>query len=128
MKLNEVVHKRQVKYGAYAAVYTAVVLAVLILVNWGVNKYVTKSWDLTATKRFSLSDQTRKIVRELKAPVQIYYFDKKAKFDQARDLLEQYNGLSSKLSVDYVDPDREPGRARELQVKTYGSIVLTSGE
>lgn len=128
MKLKEFVQKRQVKYGAYVAVYVLVVLAVLTLINWGVNKYVTKSWDLTASKRYSLSDQTRKIVRELKAPVRIYYFGRRTELARAQDLLEQYNHLSPKLAIDYVDPDRDPGKAREMQVKSYGSIILTSGD
>jgi ABC-type uncharacterized transport system involved in gliding motility auxiliary subunit len=128
MKLNEFVHKRQVKYGAYAAVYIVVVLTVLSLLNWGVNKYVSKSWDLTANKQYSLSDQTRKLVSGLKVPVHVSYFAKRADFARGQDLLDQYSHLSSKLTVDYIDPDRDPGKAREMGVKAYGSIILISGD
>ena len=120
--------RRQTKYGAYAAAYVLVVFALVALANWAVNRHVTKSWDLTSTKRFSLSDQTRKIVGGLDREVAIHYFDRMDQFNQARDLLENYNHLSPRLSVEYVDPDRKPAIARQYEITTYGTIVLTSGD
>jgi ABC-type uncharacterized transport system involved in gliding motility auxiliary subunit len=120
--------RRQTKYGAYAAAYVLVVFALVALANWAVNRHVTKSWDLTSTKRYSLSDQTRKIVGGLDREVAIHYFDRNDQFNQARDLLENYNHLSPQLSVEYVDPDRKPAIARQYEITTYGTIVLTSGD
>jgi ABC-type uncharacterized transport system involved in gliding motility auxiliary subunit len=117
--------KRQTQYGAYVVVYTAVVLAVLVLVNWAVNRHGT-SWDLTSNQRYSLSDQTRKIVRGLDQDVTVYYFDRQAQFTRARDLLDQYERLSPRLTVQYIDPDRQPGPAREMEVKAYGTVILAA--
>ena len=119
--------KRQTKYGAYVAAYVLVVFALVALANWAVNRHATKSWDLTATKQYSLSDQTRKIVRGLDREVTIHYFDRKDQFSQARDLLENYNHLSPRLSVEYVDPDHKPAIAKQYEITTYGTIILTSG-
>ena len=66
---------RQAKYGAYAAVYTIVIIAVLVAINFLANRY-TKSWDSTANKQFSLADQTKKVVGGLKTDLTINYFDK----------------------------------------------------
>ena len=120
--------KRQTRYGAYTAAYVLVVLALVTLANWAVNRHASKSWDLTSTKRFSLSDQTRKIVGGLDREVTIHYFDRNDQFNQARDLLENYNHLSPRLSVEYVNPDRKPAIARQYEITTYGTIVLTSGD
>ena len=129
MRLNfSWLRKRQTKYGAYAAAYVLVVFALVALANWAVNRHASKSWDLTSTKRFSLSDQTRKIVGGLDREVTIHYFDRNDQFNQARDLLENYNHLSPRLSVEYVDPDRKPAIARQYEITTYGTIVLTSGD
>jgi len=53
---------RQTKYAAYAATYTAVILAILATVNVLANRY-DKSFDATSNKRYSLSEQTVKIVK-----------------------------------------------------------------
>jgi ABC-type uncharacterized transport system involved in gliding motility auxiliary subunit len=55
---------RQTKYTAYTAVYIMIVIGVLALVNYLANQY-NKSVDVTANKRYSLSDQTIKLVSGL---------------------------------------------------------------
>ncbi len=123
--------KRQTKYGAYAATYVLVVFALLVLANWAINRH-TKSWDLTSTKRFSLSDQTRKVVGGLDRPVKIFYLDRQAQFDRARDVLDNYQRLSSRLSVEYIDPVRKPSEARQASGKgdqiALGTIILAAGD
>ena len=59
---------RQTKYWTYAGTYIVVILAVLVAVNFLANRY-DKSYDSTANKQFSLSDQTIKVVRDLKSDV-----------------------------------------------------------
>ena len=59
---------RQTKYGAYVTIYILVILAVLGAANFLANRY-SKSYDSTANKQFSLSDQTIKAVKNLKKDV-----------------------------------------------------------
>ena len=92
---------RQTKYTAYLITYVVVVLAILTAVNWLANRH-NKSYDSTANKRFSLSDQTIKVVKGLKQDAKILYFDKTSEFTRARDLLDRYNNLSTKLTVDFA--------------------------
>ena len=114
---------RQTKYTAFLVTYLLVVLAILTAVNWLANRY-DKSYDSTANKRFSLSDQTVKVVRGLKQDAKILYFDKTSGFTRARDLLDRYDNLSTKLSVDYVDPDKKPQAAKAADVRSYGTIYV----
>ena len=60
---HEWMKSRQTKYGAYAVVYILVIIAVLAAINFLANRY-DKSYDSTANKQFSLSDQTNKVVEE----------------------------------------------------------------
>jgi ABC-type uncharacterized transport system involved in gliding motility auxiliary subunit len=117
---------RQTKYTAYATAYIMVVVAVLSAANWLANRH-NKSFDATANKRYSLSDQTEKVVKGLKQDVVITYFDRTSNFDQARDLLERYGNLSTKLSINYVDPDKKPQVARTMGVRSYGTIYVQAG-
>jgi len=84
---------RQTKYIAYVVIYVLVVLTALVIANFLSNRY-NKSYDATANKRYSLSDQTAKIVKGLKQDATITYFDQSTSFDRARDLLTEYKDLS----------------------------------
>src|ERR1051325_970974 len=111
---------RQTKFGAYAAVYTIVILAVLAAINFLANRY-TKSYDSTANKQFSLADQTKKIVGNLKQDVTVSYFDRATQFPQARDLLDRYSALSPHLKVQFNDPDKKPQIAKTAGGRRYGT-------
>jgi ABC-type uncharacterized transport system involved in gliding motility auxiliary subunit len=117
---------RQTKYTAYAAVYIIIVIAVLSVANFLANRH-NKSYDSTTNKRFSLSEQTDKVVKNLKQDVKISYFDSTSRFQQAKDLLDRYGNLSSKLTVDYVDPYKKPQLARAMGIRTEGQIIVESG-
>jgi ABC-type uncharacterized transport system involved in gliding motility auxiliary subunit len=117
---------RQAKFAAYAVVYVLVILAVLGAVNFLANRY-SKSYDSTANKQFSLSDQTIKQVKGLKNDVTVYYFDETARFPQARDLLDRYSSLSPKLHVQFVDPVKKPTQAKSAGFRRDLQILVDSG-
>jgi ABC-type uncharacterized transport system involved in gliding motility auxiliary subunit len=123
---NEWMKTRQTKYTAYAGVYTLVILAVLAAINFLANRY-PKTYDATANKQFSLSDQTLKLVKGLKGDVQVYYFDEATRFPQARDLLDRYSALSPKLHVTYIDPVKKPQAAKSAGYRRDLSILVDSG-
>ncbi|MCC7156297.1 MAG: GldG family protein [Bryobacterales bacterium] len=114
---------RQSKFGTYAVTYTLIVIAVLAGINWLANQR-NKSMDFTSNKRFSLSDQTIKIVSGLKQDVTVSYFDETSRFAQAKDLLDRYGNLSPKLHVEYIDPVKKPQLARQYGVRTMGTTLL----
>src|SRR5262252_330568 len=118
---------RQTKYAAYATIYLLVFVSILVIVNILADRY-NKSYDSTSNKRYSLSGQTAKIVKGLKQPATITYYDQSTRFDQARDQLDQYAGLSRKVRVEYVDPDKKPELARAAGVKTYGTTIVQIGD
>jgi ABC-type uncharacterized transport system involved in gliding motility auxiliary subunit len=115
---------RQTRYGAYLLTYLVLIVAVLAATNWLANRH-NKTYDSTSNKRFSLSEQTDKVVKNLKRDVTITYFDKSTEFGRARDLLDRYGNLSTKLRVVYVDPDKKPQLAKG--VRSYGTIFIDSG-
>src|SRR5579862_8176568 len=117
---------RQTKYSAYLTVYIVVILAVLGVANFLANRY-DKSYDATANKQFSLSDQTVKAVKGLKQDVTVTYFGETTQFPQARDLLGRYALLSPKLKVDYIDPVKKPQLARAAGVRTEGTTIVDTG-
>jgi len=117
---------RQTKYAAYATIYILVVIAVVVVANILAGRY-DKSFDATSNKRYSLSDQTAKIVKGLKQDATITYFDQSTRFRDGKDLLDQYANLSHKVRVEYVDPDKNPQLAREAGIRSFGTAVVQVG-
>src|SRR6266571_7954457 len=117
---------RQTRYSLYLTVYLLVILAILGAANWLANRH-NKSIDSTSNKKFSLSDQTIKVVKGLPKDVTITDYDKTSSFTTARDLLDRYGNLSSKLHVVYLDPDKKPQVAKAAGIRSYGQIIVDSG-
>ncbi|MDE3178324.1 MAG: GldG family protein, partial [Acidobacteriota bacterium] len=112
--------------GANFVVYTVVVLAIVVLCNWFVSRN-DHHLDLTPNKKFSLSPETKKLLKGLDTPVTLYDFDRQNAFGQQRDLLRLYSSASNKVSVKYVDPNRDPALAKRFGVQNTGSIYVASG-
>ncbi|MCX6592243.1 MAG: GldG family protein [Acidobacteria bacterium] len=117
---------RQTKFTAYASVYVLVIVAILAGGNYLANRY-NKSYDTTSNKRYSLSDQTEKVVKNLKQEVKITYFDKADRFPAAKDLLDRYSTMSTKLKVEYIDPYKKPTIAKAAGIKTEGTTLVELG-
>jgi len=118
---------RKIFAGTNIAVYTLAGLAIIVLLNWFVDRH-NHRWDLTPDKKFSLSPQTTKIVKELNRDLNIYVFDRERGFRARRDLLDNYEVLSPKVKVQYVDPDRQPALAKQYGVRSYGTIIVATAE
>jgi ABC-type uncharacterized transport system involved in gliding motility auxiliary subunit len=117
---------RQTKYAAYAALYVVVILAIASVANVLANRY-NKSYDSTANKRYSLSDQTAKIVKALRQDVSITYYDRQSGFQQAKDTLDRYATLSPKVRVQYIDVEKRPQEARAAGVTKLGTSLVQIG-
>jgi ABC-type uncharacterized transport system involved in gliding motility auxiliary subunit len=124
---SEFLKARQTRYGAFIAVYVIVIIAIVIVANWLADHH-NKTVDVTANKQFTLSDETKKVAGNLKKDVTIYYFDRSDSYDRARDLFDRYRNLSSKIKVDYVDPEKKPDVARVEGARALGDIIVDNGE
>ncbi len=114
---------RGARYGTMSMVSIVVFLGILIAVNY-LSIRQNKRWDFTANQVYSLSDQTIKVLKTLDAPVTFVVFDKETNFDRFRDRLDEFTYHSTNVTTEYVDPDREPTRAKEAAIQAYGTILI----
>jgi ABC-type uncharacterized transport system involved in gliding motility auxiliary subunit len=114
---------RSARYGTNTAVAVLVVLGILGALNWFAARY-PKRLDLTKGQRYSLSDQTKKVVSGLKDEVKITYFQRERDFGRGQDRLKDYEALSEKLKVDLVDPVKQPGKAQIYDVRGPWPILV----
>ncbi|MCS7207329.1 MAG: GldG family protein [Dehalococcoidia bacterium] len=91
--------------------------------------------DTTATKQFTLAPQTIKVLRELPEPVRAVAFFVPTRADQARDrqraddlLFEFARRSDKKFTYQFVDPEAEPSKARQMGVNQYPAVVFEAQE
>lgn len=118
--------------GVNLIVYTIVGIAILVLVNWFVSRH-DQRWDFTPNQKFSLSPQTVKFLKGLSQDVSIYVFDQERSMRGHHDLLDNFAVQTNRLSVHYVDPDRQPSLARQYSDRpdgtiSDGTIVVVAGD
>jgi len=116
---------RNARYGALATTSVVAVLGILVAVNWLSNRRNTR-WDLTENQRYSLADQTVRLLEGLDAPVDFIVFDEATALDAFRPTLTEYAYHSDHVNVEYIDVDREPVRAQQYEVESYGTVVIAS--
>ncbi len=118
---------RQLAYGANMVLLTLALLGILGFANYLVFKN-TKRWDLTKGQRYSLSDQSKKIVAGLKDDVKVLYFQRKGQdMDAAKTRMRDYELLSPRLRVEFVDPLADPARAKAHEVTAVPTLVVLRG-
>jgi ABC-type uncharacterized transport system involved in gliding motility auxiliary subunit len=119
------VGRRQMKYGANTTVLVLVVLASLGFVNYLVVRH-TRRWDLTKGQRYSLSDQTKKVLEGLKEDVTLWYFQRSTAPEAAaaQDQMKSYQAASPRIKVEFVDPLQNPGRAQEYDARGPWPVLV----
>jgi ABC-2 type transport system permease protein len=131
--IRKLLSSKQLKYGGYATVITAVVIAIAIILNVVVTMLednIGLRWDLTKHKVFSLSDTTIEILKDLKDDVKIYSLYPVGKENaMMKELLQRYRNQSDRISVQNVDPVRNPTFAQKFDKEKRGlpngSLIIT---
>ena len=115
--------RRQTRYGTLAGTSVLLVFAIVIALNYVLARRNTR-WDLTAARQYSLSDQTQRVLAGLESPVKILVFAREPEFPRYRDRLDEYAYLSSQVTVDYIDVEKQPILTRQYEVQFNGTIVF----
>src|SRR5215471_18425383 len=114
---------RQARFGSLAAASVLVVLGILVAINYLSTRH-NHRWDLTASKQFELSDQTKKVLHDLKEPVHVRVFARSEDFQRFRDRLDEYTYQSKQIHAEFVDPDKKPALAQRYGITQLGTVVF----
>ena len=119
--------------GSYSLVITAVVLALLIVVNILVSILPTPmtQYDISAAKLYSITSNTKVVVNALQEDVTIYWIVQSGKEDQIiENLLGKYESLSDHIQVVKKNPDIYPTFAQQYTDETAenNSLVVECGD
>lgn len=96
----------------------------------GTGSSVEAQADLTPTKRFTITRQTKEIAERVHSPVHITGFvdpDGVGAIEM-KALVRQYRTAHIPVELEIVDPDAQPGRARANGVSRYGQLLVRIGD
>lgn len=117
---------RSIKYTANSLVAMLSVIAILSFLNFITNSHRGRI-DTTEMGRFSLSDQTIKVLDGLEKDVKAFAFFQGIDV-RISDLLDDYAYRTKKFSYEFIDPDKKPELAKAYNVDKYSTIVLVCGD
>lgn len=117
-------------------------LAVVVLLNYISSRHY-KRWDWTDHGLFTLSERSQQALQELDKDVAIFVFlgRDEQDFADVETLLEEYKAVTDRITVEWVDPDRDRARYQALADRfgidswlagevtlSQVPVVVTSGE
>ena len=129
MKNKTILAKRSTRYGTNMLITILIVLGILSLIG-AISVRHHWMFDLTKTKRYSLSDETLKVLASINKDVNAiaFYEENSGSERELKDLFKRYNYKNPKFTYRFVDPDRKPTMAQKYEITDYGTTVFISGE
>lgn len=119
---------RKGRYGTNVAIMTIAFFVILLIVNFLMYRSPNRI-DVTATRVFSLSEQTLQILDELDNEVVanaffVEYQGSNSAKQQAEDLLNEFSRRSALFSYRFIDPELNRAQALKYNVKVYPTVVF----
>lgn len=121
------------RMGAYSTAAIVVVIAAAVFLNLSIGRIPEKYilFDMTGNKLFSISEDTKIMLRALDKDVKIIVYSEESGFDtNISELLRRYEAESSHVSVEYLDPVTNPKLYKNYsntQIAS-GSLIVQSGD
>lgn len=130
-KRRYVVSGRGIKLGAYSTANILVAAVLTVAINLGLN-YVPDQYtsiDVTANKIYTLTEDTVQTVEGLTQDITIYVLaDETSKDSDLDKTLQQFKGLSKRISVEYINPVANPKfYYKYTDIEPTGNSLIVDG-
>ncbi|WP_127580259.1 GldG family protein [Paenibacillus koleovorans] len=120
--------------GTNATVLSLAVIGIFIVATIFLGSLKGVQWDLTKNKQYTLSDQTLSFLKKLDKEIKITAFTGAQQQSDAimnrhvLDMLREYEKRSSRITVEEIDPIKEPSKAQQYQIDSLGTTVFEMGD
>lgn len=122
--------RRSTKMGLNSFLMVLLFSAIIVIVNFLASRHSVR-WDLSENQNFTLAPQTYRILRTLPRDVKITVFtrEKDPGYQAFKERLESYRQASTKLSVEFIDPEKQPKMAQTYGIfRTDTAIFESNGQ
>lgn len=129
-KIRKLFQTAETKHGAYSVGVTAVVIAIVVVVNLIVGQLPEKyrSVDVSSTKIYEITDTSKELLSGLDQQVKLTVLAVKEETDERiTTFLSKYAALSSNISVEWIDPVLHPTALTEYDAEE-NTIIVSSEE
>jgi len=119
--------RRSTHMGANSILMILLVVAILVIVNFLASRHSMR-WDLSENQNFTLAPQTHRVLRNLPHDVKVTVFtrEKDPGYQGYKERLESYRQAATKLTVEFVDPERQPKIAQNYGIFRTDTAVFES--
>lgn len=125
-KIKQLFRSSRSKNGSYSVGMTVLVIAIIVILNLLAGQIPEKyrNLDVSSTKIYEISKTSQKLLKNLEHKVQFTVLADQAKMDERIvTFLSKYAGLSSKLSVEWIDPVLHPSALQEYEASENSIVV-----
>lgn len=131
-KFKKAFTDKKFKYGAFSTLTAIFVIAIIVVVNLVASQFDLK-YDLTSDKRYSLSEETKEIIKDLDEDINIYpLFLEGSQDPRFTELIDQYEVINKNIKVSYKDPTKYPtfvaAYQKDDEAIGNNSVIVESGE
>lgn len=101
-KFLEIIKNKWLIKGTTTIALVAIVIAIYILLNWGVEKINLEDLDYTEKKLYSLSSETKDKISKLEKEITIQLINMKD-YDYVTEYAKKYTKASDKITIDEIE-------------------------
>jgi ABC-type uncharacterized transport system involved in gliding motility auxiliary subunit len=120
---------RTALHGTNSLILLVVFLGILVFINLIAFRHKYQ-YDFTESGFYTISPQTKKIVKSLPRHVKLTAFFQTDSLEKNlfQDRMQALLDSSNKIDISFVDPDKNPAITKQYGITTYGTVVLESGK
>ena len=122
--------RRSTKMGLNSFLLVVLFTSILVILNFLAARHSIR-WDLSENQNYTLAPQTYRVLRTLPRDVKITVFtrEKDPGYQAFKERLESYRQASTKLSVEFIDPEKQPKMAQTYGIfRTDTAIFESNGQ
>lgn len=123
MKINRKTH---LEIRLQNTLFSLLFVAIVGLAAWLSTRY-TAQFDWTYGSRQSLTDASKTVLDQLKGPVSVtvYARENPMQRQKIKEQIDRYRRHKKDLSIDFINPDTQPDKVREIGITIDGEVLLS---
>ncbi|MCC2642717.1 MAG: conserved rane protein of unknown function [Nitrospira sp.] len=127
-RLKAFTAKRSTRMGANSALMIVLFIAILAIVNFLAARHSVR-WDFSENQNYTLAPETHRVLRNLPRDVNITVFtrEKDPGYQSYKERFDSYRQASSRLTIQFIDPERQPKVAQNYGITRTDIAIFESG-
>ncbi len=126
----EITPKTRWQYRLQSGLFLVLFLAVIGLLAWISHRYSFEA-DWTANGRNTLAPASIELLKRIPEPITIVAVARNTDLAPTRrkieELIARYQAVKPDIKLEFIDPDTEPDKVRQLQVTVDGELIVSYG-